>query len=188
MQERQGNLLRSGKLERRLPVREDGPMAAPPSGKRPQGIEARKHLHQVSGQTDGSHVQPRPHVETSRQAMGSTAKTAVKERGVPVKSTARPIRKTARIGKPGGKPPVRAFPARQARRAAETAAQIPAIPPPTTHSCARTSSAAPAPAAKLPSKAPGADSASPFRIKFDSFLQSVICVNSSDILRPQQLG
>ena len=124
MQERQGNLLRSGKLERCLPVREDGPMAAPPSEKRPQGIEARKHLHQVSGQTDGSHLQPRPHVETSRQAMGSTAKTAVKERGVPVKSAGHPIRKTAGIGKPGGKPPVRAFPARQARRAAEAGARL----------------------------------------------------------------
>ena len=124
VQERQGNLLRSGKLERRLPVREDGPMAAPPSGKRPQGIEARKHLYQVSGQTDGSHLQPRPHVETSRQAMGSTAKTAVKERGVPVKSAGHPIRKTAGIGKPGGKPPVRAFPARQARRAAEAGARL----------------------------------------------------------------
>ena len=124
MQERQGNLLRSGKLERRLPVGEDGPMAAPPSGKRPQGIEARKHLHQVSGQTDGSHLQPRPHVETSRQAMGSTAKTAVKERSVPVKSAGHPIRKTAGIGKPGGKPPVRAFPARQARRAAEAGARL----------------------------------------------------------------
>lgn len=124
VRERQGNLLRSGKLERRLPVREDGPMAAPPSGKRPQGIEARKHLYQVSGQTDGSHLQPRPHVETSRQAMGSTAKTAVKERGVPVKSAGHPIRKTAGIGKPGGKPPVRAFPARQARRAAEAGARL----------------------------------------------------------------
>ena len=124
VRERQGNLLRSGKLERRLPVREDGPMAAPPSGKRPQGIEARKHLYQVSGQTDGSHLQPRPHVETSRQAMGSTAKTAVKERGVPVKSAGHPIRKTAGIGKPGGKPPVRAFPARQARRSAEAGARL----------------------------------------------------------------
>lgn len=124
MQERQGTLLRSRKLEQRLPVREDGPMVAPPSGKRPQGIEARKHLHQVSGQTDGSHLQPRPHVETSRQAMGSTAKTAVKERGVPVKSVGHPIRKTSGIGKPGGKPPVRAFPARQARRAAEAGAKL----------------------------------------------------------------
>ena len=124
VRERQGNLLRSGKLERRLPVREDGPMAAPPSGKRPQGIEARKHLYQVSGQTDGSHLQPRPHVETSRQAMGSTAKTAVKERGVPVNSAGHPIRKTAGIGKPGGKPPVRAFPARQARRSAEAGARL----------------------------------------------------------------
>ena len=124
VRERQGNLLRSEKLERCLPVREDGPMAAPPSGKRPQGIEARKHLYQVSGQTDGSHLQPRPHVETSRQAMGSTAKTAVKERGVPVKSAGHPIRKTAGIGKPGGKPPVRAFPARQARRSAEAGARL----------------------------------------------------------------
>ena len=124
VRERQGNLLRSGKLERRLPVREDGPMAAPPSGKRPQGIEARKRLRQVSGQTGGSRVQPRPHAEASRQAMGSTAKTAVKERGVPVKSAGHPIRKTAGIGKPGGKPPVRAFPARQARRAAEAGARL----------------------------------------------------------------
>ena len=124
MRERQGNLLRSGKLERRLPVREDGPMAAPPSGKRPQGIETRKHPHQVSGQTGGSRVQPRPHGEVSRQAMGSTAKTAVKERGVPVKSAGHPIRKTAGIGKPGGKPPARAFPARQARRAAEAGARL----------------------------------------------------------------
>ena len=124
MRERQGNLLCSRKLERRLPVREDGPLAAPPSGKRPQGIEARKHLHQVSGQTDGSHLQPQPHAEVSRQAMGSTAKTAVKERGVPVKSAGHPIRKTAGIGKPGGKPPVRAFPARQARRSAEAGARL----------------------------------------------------------------
>ena len=124
MRERQGNLLRSGKLERRLPVREDGPSAAPPSGKWPQGMEARKQLHQVSGQTGGSRVQPRPHGETSRQAMGSTAKTAVKERGVPVKSAGHPIRKTAGIGKPGGKPPVRAFPAQQARRAAEAGARL----------------------------------------------------------------
>lgn len=56
--------------------------------------------------------------------MGSTAKTAVKERGVPVKSAGHPIRKTAGIGKPGGKPPVRAFPARQARRAAEAGARL----------------------------------------------------------------
>lgn len=121
---RQDTLLRSRKLERRLPTREDSPSATPPSEKRQQGIEARKQLHQVSGQTSGSRVQPRPHRETSRQAMGSTAKTAVKERGVPVKSTARPIRKTARIGKPGGKPPARAFPARQARRAAEPGARL----------------------------------------------------------------
>ena len=119
VRERQGTLLRSRKLERRLPAREDGPSVASPSGKRPQGIETRKHPHQVSGQTGGSRVQPRPHVEASRQAMGSTAKTAVKERGVPVKSAGHPIRKTAGIGKPGGKPPARAFPARQARRAAE---------------------------------------------------------------------
>ena len=69
-------------------------------------------------------MQPRPHGEVSRQAMGSTAKTAVKERGVPVKSAGHPIRKTAGIGKPGGKPPVRAFPARQARRAAEAGARL----------------------------------------------------------------
>lgn len=56
--------------------------------------------------------------------MGSTAKTAVKERGVPVKSAGHPIRKTSGIGKPGGKPPVRAFPARQARRAAEAGARL----------------------------------------------------------------
>ena len=124
VRERQGTLLRSRKLERRLPAREDGPSVASPSGKRPQGIETRKHPHQVSGQTGGSRVQPRPHVETSRQAMGSTAKTAVKERGVPVKSAGHPIRKTAGIGKPGGKPPARAFPARQARRAAEAGARL----------------------------------------------------------------
>ena len=124
VRERQGTLLRSRKLEQRLPVRKVGPLAAPPSGKRPQGIEARKQLRQVSGQTGGSRVQPRPHAEASRQAMGSTAKTAVKERGVPVKSAGHPIRKTAGIGKPGGKPPVRAFPARQARRAAEAGARL----------------------------------------------------------------
>lgn len=124
VRERQGTLLRSRKLERRLPAREDGPSVASPSGKRPQGIETRKHPHQVSGQTGGSRVQPRPHVEASRQAMGSTAKTAVKERGVPVKSAGHPIRKTAGIGKPGGKPPARAFPARQARRAAEAGARL----------------------------------------------------------------
>ena len=124
VRERQGTLLRSRKLEQRLPVRKVGPLAAPPSGKRPQGTEARKQLHQVSGQTGGSRVQPRPHGEVSRQAMGSTAKTAVKERGVPVKSAGHPIRKTAGIGKPGGKPPVRAFPARQARRAAEAGARL----------------------------------------------------------------
>ena len=123
MRERQGNLLRSGKPERHLPAREDSPSAAPPSGKRPQGIDIHKQTRQVSGQTGGSRVQPRPHVETSRQTMGSTAKTAVKERGVPVKSAGHPIRKTAGIGKPGGKPPVRAFPARQARRAAEAGAR-----------------------------------------------------------------
>ena len=124
VRERQGTLLRSRKLERRLPAREDGPSVASPSGKRPQGIEARKQPHQVSGQTGGSRVQPRPHVEASRQAMGNTAKTAVKERGVPVKSAGHPIRKTAGIGKPGGKPPARAFPARQARRAAEAGARL----------------------------------------------------------------
>ena len=124
VRERQGTLLRSRKLEQRLPVRKVGPLAAPPSGKRPQGTEARKQLHQVSGQTGGSRVQPRPHGEVSRQAMGSTAKTAVKERGVPVKSAGHPIRKTAAIGKPGGKPPVRAFPARQARRASEAGARL----------------------------------------------------------------
>ena len=124
MRERQGNLLRSGKPERHLPAREDSPLAAPTSGKRPQGIDIHKQTRQVSGQTGGSRVQPRPHVETSRQTMGSTAKTAVKERGVPVKSAGHPIRKTAGIGKPGGKPPVRAFPARQARRAAEAGARL----------------------------------------------------------------
>ena len=124
VQERQGNLLRGGKPERHLPAGEDGPSAAPPSGKRPQGIEARKQLRQVSGQTGGSRVQPQPHVETSRQAMGSTAKTAVKERGVPVKQAAHSVRKTAGIGKPGGKPPSRAFSARQARRAAEAGARL----------------------------------------------------------------
>ena len=56
--------------------------------------------------------------------MGSTAKAAVKERGTPVKLSTHPIQKTAGIGKPGGKPPVRAFPARQARRAAEAGARL----------------------------------------------------------------
>ena len=56
--------------------------------------------------------------------MGSTAKTAVKERGVPVKQAAHSVRKTAGIGKPGGKPPSRAFSARQARRAAEAGARL----------------------------------------------------------------
>lgn len=124
MRERQGTLLRSGKLERHLPAREDSPSVASPSGKRPQGIEARKQPHQVSGQTGGSRVQSRPHRETSRQAMGSTAKTAVKERGVPFKSAGHPIRKPAGIGKPGRKPPVKAFPARQARRVAEAGARL----------------------------------------------------------------
>ena len=36
VRERQGTLLRSRKLEQRLPVRKVGPLAAPPSGKRPQ--------------------------------------------------------------------------------------------------------------------------------------------------------
>mgnify|MGYP003217258757 CR=1 FL=1 len=124
IRERQGTLLCSGKLERRLPARENGPSAVPSWEKRPQGIEARKQLRQVSGQTDGSRVQPRPHGETSRQAMGSTAKTAVKERGVPVKPAAHPIGKPAGVGKPGGKPPARAFPACQARRAAEVGARL----------------------------------------------------------------
>ena len=124
MRERQGTLLRSGKPERHLPAREDSPSEAPPSGKRPQGMDIHKQPRQVSGQAGGSRVQPQPHAEVSRQAMGSTAKTAVKERGVPVKQAAHPIRKTAGIGKPGGKSPVRAFPARQARRAAEAGARL----------------------------------------------------------------
>lgn len=119
---RQGTLLRSGKLERRLPTRLDSPAVAPPPGKRPrkrpQSIEAHKQLRQVSGQTGSSHVQPRPHGETSRQAMDGTAKTVVKERGAPVKSAAHPIGETA------GKSPTRAFPARQARRTAEAGTRL----------------------------------------------------------------
>ena len=42
VQERQGTLLRSGKLDRRLPAGEDVPSAAPPSGKRPQGMDIHK--------------------------------------------------------------------------------------------------------------------------------------------------
>lgn len=124
MRERRGTLLRSGKPERHLPARENGLSAVPSWERRPQGMEARKQLHQVSGQTGGPHAQPRSHGETSRQAMDSTAKTAVKERGTPVKLSAHPIQKTAGIGKPGGKPPVRGFPARQARRAAEAGARL----------------------------------------------------------------
>ena len=78
----------------------------------------------MSGQAGGSRVQSKPHRETPKQAVGGTAKTAVKERGVLVKSAGHPIRKTAGIGKPGGKPPARAFPARQARRAAEAGARL----------------------------------------------------------------
>ena len=128
MRERQGTLLHSWKLERRLPRRKDSPSAASLSGKRSQGIETRKQPHQVSGQTGGSHVQSKPHRETPRQAMDGIAKTAVKERGVPVKQAAHPVRKTAGIGKPGGKPPVRAFPARQARRSAEAGARLARTP------------------------------------------------------------
>mgnify|MGYP000175814407 CR=1 FL=1 len=87
-----GTLLRSRKLEQRLPVRKVGPLAAPPRETATR-YRARKQLHQVSGQTGGSRVQPRPHGEVSRQAMGSTAKTAVKERGVPVKSAGHPFAK-----------------------------------------------------------------------------------------------
>ena len=124
VQERQGTLLRSGKLDRRLPAGEDVPSAAPPSGKRSQGMDIHKQPRQVSGQVGGSRVQSKPHRETPRQAMGGTAKTAVKERGAPVKQAAHPVRKTAGIGKPGGKPPSRAFSARQARRAAEAGARL----------------------------------------------------------------
>lgn len=124
VQERQGTLLRSGKLDRRLPAGEDVPSAAPPSGKRPQGMDIHKQPRQVSGQAGGSRVQSKPHRETPRQAMGGTAKTAVKERGAPVKQAAHPVRKTAGIGKPGGKPPSRAFSARQARRTAEAGARL----------------------------------------------------------------
>lgn len=124
VQERQGTLLRSGKLDRRLPAGEDVPSAAPPSGKRSQGMDIHKQPRQVSGQAGGSRVQSKPHRETPKQAVGGTAKTAVKERGVLVKSAGHPIRKTAGIGKPGGKPPARAFPARQARRAAEAGARL----------------------------------------------------------------
>ena len=124
MRGRQGNLLRSGKPERHLPAREDSPSAAPPSGKRPQGIDIHKQTRQVSGQAGGSRVQSKLHREIPRQAMGGTAKTAVKERSTPVKQAAHPVRKTAGIGKPGGKPPSRAFSARQARRAAEAGARL----------------------------------------------------------------
>ena len=106
VQERQGALLQSGRLERRLPTSED----TPSSSLRAKGMEAR--------------IPSKSHAETSRQAMGSTAKTAVKERGAPVKSTAHPIRKTAGVGKPAVKPSARAFPARQARRAAEAGARL----------------------------------------------------------------
>lgn len=98
VQERQGTLLRSGKLDRRLPAGEDVPSAAPPSGKRPQGMDIHKQPRQVSGQAGGSRVQSKPHRETPRQAMGGTAKTAVKERGAPVKQAAHPVRKTAGLG------------------------------------------------------------------------------------------
>lgn len=124
VRERQGALLRSGKLERRLPAGEYVPSAVPPSGKRPQGMDIHKQPRQMSGQAGGSRVQSKPHRETPKQAVGGTAKTAVKERGVLVKSAGHPIRKTAGIGKPGGKPPARAFPARQARRAAEAGARL----------------------------------------------------------------
>lgn len=124
VQERQGTLLRSGKRDRRLPAGEDVPSAAPPSGKRPQGMDIHKQPRQVSGQAGGSRVQSKPHRETPRQAMGGTAKTAVKERGAPVKQAAHPVRKTAGIGKPSGKPPSRAFSARQARRTAEAGARL----------------------------------------------------------------
>ena len=98
VQERQGTLLRSGKLDRRLPTGEDVPSAAPPSGKRPQGMDIHKQPRQVSGQAGGSRVQSKPHRETPRQAMGGTAKTAVKERGAPVKQAAHPVRQTGGTG------------------------------------------------------------------------------------------
>lgn len=60
VQERQGTLLRSGKLDRRLPAGEDVPSAAPPSGKRPQGMDIHKQPRQVSGQAGGSRVQSKP--------------------------------------------------------------------------------------------------------------------------------
>ena len=96
VQERQGTLLRSGKLDRRLPAGEDVPSAAPPSGKRPQGMDIHKQPRQVSGQAGGSRVQSKPHRETPRQAMGGTAKTAVKERGAPVKQAAHPVKSNSR--------------------------------------------------------------------------------------------
>ena len=120
VRERQGTLLRSGKLERRLPTGEDVPSAAPPSGKWSQGMD----IHKQPRQAGASRVQSKSHRETPKQAMGGTAKTAVKERGAPVKQAAHPVRKTAGIGKPGGKPPSRAFSARQARRAAEAGARL----------------------------------------------------------------
>ena len=49
VQERQGTLLRSGKLDRRLPAGEDVPSAAPPSGKRPQGMDIHKQPRQCQG-------------------------------------------------------------------------------------------------------------------------------------------
>ena len=70
VQERQGTLLRSGKLDRRLPAGEDVPSAAPPSGKRPQGMDIHKPPRQVSGQAGGSRVQSKPHRETPQTGNG----------------------------------------------------------------------------------------------------------------------
>ena len=70
--------------------------AAPPSGKRPQGMDIHKQPRQVSGQAGGSRVQSKPHRETPRQAMGGTAKTAVKERGALVKQAAHPLKSNSR--------------------------------------------------------------------------------------------
>ena len=66
VRERQGALLRSGKLERRLPAGEYVPSAVPPSGKRPQGMDIHKQPRQMSGQAGGSRVQSKPHRETPK--------------------------------------------------------------------------------------------------------------------------
>lgn len=59
-------------------------------------MDIHKQPRQVSGQAGGSRVQSKPHRETPRQAMGGTAKTAVKERGAPVKQAAHPVKSNSR--------------------------------------------------------------------------------------------